>query len=449
MENNDAIKKRFIYMTETPVPKLITTLAVPTIISMLVTSLYNMADTFFVGRISTQATAAVGIVFSVMAVIQAFGFFCGHGSGNSMSRFLGTGDTKSAQEMASTGFALSFLLGATLTVFGLINLDALAKALGATPTIMAETKAYLRIILIGAPFTTSQFVINNQLRFQGSAMYSMVGLVSGAIINIALDPIFIFGFGLGVAGAAAATVMSQMIAFTILMIGSFRGPNIHVSLRTIRFNRRYLLGIVNGGAPSLARQGLASMAAIVMNYAAGGIGGDAAIAGLSVVNRVMMFMFYALIGFGQGYQPVCGFNYGAGLYSRVKEGYFFCVKYGTILFLILGTLCALFSPQIIGFFRDDPDVIAVGAKALRFTAFAFPLNATIVITNMLLQSIGKGVRATLLATCRSGLYYIPLMLIFPGILGILGIEITQMCADILTFLTAVPFARSILKELSE
>ena len=446
---NDAIKKRFEYMTETPVPKLITTLAVPTIISMLVTSLYNMADTFFVGRISTQATAAVGIVFSVMAIIQAVGFFCGHGSGNSMSRFLGTGDTKSAQEMASTGFALSFILGATIAVLGLVNLEALSKALGATPTIMAETKAYLRIILIGAPFTTSQFVINNQLRFQGSAMYSMVGLVSGAIINIALDPIFIFVLGFGVAGAAAATVLSQMIAFTILLVGSFRGPNIHVSFKTVRFNKHYLLGIVNGGAPSLARQGLASVAAIVMNTAAGTIGGDAAIAGMSVVNRVMMFLLSALIGFGQGYQPVCGFNYGAGLYSRVKEGYYFCVKYGTLLFVVLGALCLAFSPHIIGFFRDDPEVIAVGAKALRFTACALPLSATIMLTNMLLQSIGKGVRATLLATCRSGLYYIPLMLILPNAFGLLGLEMTQMWADILTFLTAVPFARSILKELSE
>ena len=258
MKNNTP-QERYVYMTQTPISKLIGSLAVPTIISMLVSNIYNMADTFFVGRISTQATAAVGIVFSVMAIINALGFFCGHGSGNFMSRRLGAGDTRQANEAAATGFALAFILGAVLMIFGLLFLNPLCRILGATPTILEDAKNYLRIILLGAPFMCAELVVNNQLRFEGSAVYAMAGLVSGAVINIGLDPLFIFGLEMGVAGAALATVLSQLIAFIILLYGSYHGPNIHIHLRNVRFNRYYMLQIVNGGLPSLTRQGMQSI----------------------------------------------------------------------------------------------------------------------------------------------------------------------------------------------
>lgn len=443
-----AMQKRHDYLTQTPVHKLICVLSVPTIISMMVTNLYNMADTFFVGRISTQATAAVGIVLSLMNIIQAVGFFCGHGSGNYVSRKLGAGEFKEAEEMASTGFALAFLMGLAILTFGLVNLTGLSKTLGATDTIINDTRDYMRIILIGTPFMTSQLVINNQLRFQGAAFYAMVGLVSGAVLNIFLDPLFIFVFGLGVTGAALATIISQIISFFILLYGTTKGANIKIHVKNIKFNSHYLLQIINGGTPSLARNALISFSSILLNRTAGAIAGDAAIAGMSVVNRVMMFANSALIGFGQGYQPVCSYNYGAGLHGRVKEGYKFCVSYGTLFLIILGLICSFTSEEIVRFFRDDAKVILIGSVALRWQMLSMPLNAVIVISNMMLQSIGKGVRATITASARSGIFFIPAIIILSKFYGLTGVETAQPVADVLAFLLVIPFTVSVWREMN-
>ena len=438
---------RYEYLTQTPVPQLITRLSVPTILSMLVTGIYNTADTFFVGRISTQATAAVGLVFSVMAVIQAIGFFCGQGSGTYLSRMLGAGKKQEANEVAATGFALALILGVIVAIVGNVFARPLGYALGAGESTIADTLTYMRIILIGAPFMMSQFVINNQLRFQGSAVYAMIGLLCGAVVNIGLDPLLMFVFHMGVAGAAIATVSGQLISFVVLLIGSAQGDNIHLKAGNVRLNAHYLKEIVNGGSPALFRQGLAAIATLLLNQTAGQMGGDAAIAGMSVVTRVLMLLASALIGFGQGYQPVCGFNYGAGLYSRVKEGYFFCVKYGTILLTGASALCLLFAPQIISFFREDPEVIAVGSVALRAQAVSLPLMATIVITNMMLQSTGKGLKASIASSARNGIFFIPMILILPRVFGLFGVEISQAVADVLSFLLAIPFAVSELKKM--
>lgn len=447
MKNRNSTQNRYEYLTQTPVPKLISRLAVPTILSMLVTGIYNTADTFFVGRISTQATAAVGLVFSVMAVIQAMGFFCGQGSGTYLSRMLGAGKKQEANEVAATGFALALILGVIVAILGNVFARPLGYALGAGDTTIRDTLIYMRIILLGAPFMMAQFVVNNQLRFQGSAMYAMVGLLCGAAINIGLDPLLMFVFHMGVAGAAIATVSGQFISFVVLLIGSAQGDNIHLKISNVRLNRHYLKEIVNGGSPALARQGLAAIATLLLNQTAGQMGGDAAIAGMSVVTRVLMLLASALIGFGQGYQPVCGFNYGAGLYGRVKEGYFFCVKYGTIILTGASALCLAFAPQIISFFRDDPEVIAVGTVALRAQAISLPLMATIVITNMMLQSTGKGLKASIASSARNGIFFIPMILILPRLFGLFGVEISQACADVLSFLLAIPFAASELKKM--
>ncbi len=429
-------------LTKTPIPKLILTMSVPTIISMLVTAIYNTADTFFVGKISTQATAAVGIVFTVMALIQATGFFCGHGSGNFLSRMLGAGKHKEADEMASTGFALAIIIGVIIAIVGNMFIKELSYMIGATDTTLEDTQNYMRIILLGAPFMIGQFVINNQLRFQGSAMYAMVGLMCGAVMNMGLDPLLIFVFGLGVRGAAIATVAGQITSFFVLLMGSMRGENIRLNIKNVHINGYYLKEIINGGAPSLFRQGMAAIATLLLNKAAGGLGGDAAIAGMSITTRVMMMMMSALIGFGQGYQPVCSFNYGAGLTKRVREGFFFCVKYATIFLLIVGSVCFIFAPQVIGIFRDDADVIAVGTVALRCQAATLPLAGWIVISNMMLQSIGKGVKASITSSARNGIFFIPLILILPRVFGITGVEITQACADVLSLLLTVPMAVS-------
>ena len=440
---------RHTYLTQTPIPRLIWSLAVPTIISMLVTGIYNSADTYFVGRISTQATAAVGLVFSVMAIIQALGFFCGHGSGNSLSRMLGAGRTRDANEMAATGFALALLLGAVVALVGNLFAEPIADFLGATDSARADTVAYMRIILLGAPFMMGQFVINNQLRFQGSAMYAMVGLMVGAVMNIGLDPLLMFTFGLGVRGAAIATVMGQLSSFFALLIGSRRGENIRLDLRNVRLNGKNLLEITNGGMPSLARQGLAAVSTLLLNRFARVYGGDAAIAGMSIVTRILMLNVSVLIGFGQGYQPVCSFNYGAGRCRRVREGYFYCLKFGTLMMTIAGALCVLFAPTVVGFFRDDPAVIPIGARALRWQASVLPLLTTSILTNMMLQSMGKGIKASICSSARNGIFFIPLILTLPHFFGLAGVEMTQAWADVLAFLLAVPMAWTELKNMKE
>ena len=434
-------------LTTAPVPGLIMKLAVPTIISMLVTSFYNMADTYFVGKIDTQSTAAVGIVFSLMSVIQAIGFFFGHGSGNYMSRRLGAKDTANAERMASTGFFLAFFSGLVLMALGLLLLTPLSVWLGSTPTILPYTEQYLGIILLGTPFMSASLVLNNQMRFQGNALYAMVGIVSGAFINVALDPLFIFVFDMGVAGAAVATVISQVCSFTLLLFMSRRGGNIRIRYRNFTPTLAFLKEIVSGGTPSLARQGLASLSTILLNLAAGQYG-DAAIAGMSIVSRIGMFINAFFIGIGQGFQPVCGFSYGAQLYARVRQAFWFCVKVGVAFLVVCAVLGFGCAEQVVELFRKgDPAVVATGAAALRWQLVTYPLGAWVIISNMMLQTIRKPVRATLLSSARQGLFFIPLIFILPHVWGLQGVEMCQAVADMLTFLLAIPITFSVLAEM--
>ncbi|MFR3529264.1 MAG: MATE family efflux transporter [Lachnospiraceae bacterium] len=440
-------EQKFEMMTEAPIPGLIGRLAAPTIISMLITSFYNMADTFFVGKIGTSATAAVGVVFPVMAIIQALGFFCGHGSGNSISRHLGSKDVQSARELASTGFFLAFALGTLLMVLGLIFMDPLSHLLGSTKTIFPYTRDYLRFILLGAPYMTAQLVLNNQLRFQGNAFYAMIGITSGGVLNVILDPIFIFVFDLGISGAAIATILSQFVSFCLLLVGLRVSKCIPIHLRNVRLTVPRLREIVGGGLPSLFRQGLGSIATTTLNIAANPYG-DAAIAAMSVVSRIMMFANSALIGFGQGFQPVCGFNYGADKYDRVKEAFWFCVKVSTAVLLGLAVLGGFLSGHLIWIFRNDPDVIQIGTTALRFQCVTFALNGWIIMNNMMMQTMGKTVPATILAASRQGLFFIPALLILPQFLGLTGIQCAQAVSDVFTFALTTLLNRKVMRSLN-
>ncbi len=442
-------EEKINYLTTKHVPTLICELAVPTIISMLVTAFYNMADTFFVGKLNTQSTAAVGIVFTVMAFIQAFGFFYGQGSGNYISRKLGAREYGDAAVMASTGFFMAIITGIVIAIVGVVFLEPISLFLGSTPTILPYTKAYLRIILIGAPFIMSSFVLNNQLRFQGSAAYAMVGIVSGAIVNVILDPIFIFVFDMGVAGAALATVISQAVSFTLLCIVSSRGGNIRISYKNFRPKWSILWEMGRGGFPSLCRQGLASVSGMLLNHAAGsygGLSGDAAIAAMSIVTRVSMFANSALIGFGQGFQPVCGMNYGAKKFERVREGFWFCVKYSFIFLLVMAGLAMAFAQPIITIFRkDDLEVIRIGTLALRLHCLTFPLSAWIVMCNMMLQVVGRAGKASLISAARQGVFFIPLIFILPFCFGLFGVQVCQPVADVCAFALAIPIGLGELK----
>ncbi len=439
-------EEKFRRMTEAPVGGLIAKLAVPCIVSMLVTSFYNMADTFFVGQLkSNSATGAVGIVFSMMAIIQAVGFFFGHGSGNFISRELGKKNYHEAEKMAATGFFSAFAAGILIMIAGEVFIEELAYLLGSTETILPYTKDYLGAILLGAPWITSSFVLNNQLRFQGNATYAMFGITFGAVLNIVLDPVLIFGFDMGISGAGYATVISQFVSFCVLLYGMQKHGNIKIKLSNIQFKFYYYKNIFGGGFPSLARQGLASIATISLNHAAGPFG-DEVIAAMGVVQRIVMFGASSMIGFGQGFQPFCGFNFGAGLYKRVKEGFYFCVKTSAVFLLGIAALGFVFAPQLISLFRDDPKVIEIGAFALRLQCVTFVTHSWIVLSNMMTQVIGRTVPATFLATARQGLFFIPAVLILSSAIGVTGIQLAQPISDIGTLLCAIPIQLKILKE---
>lgn len=443
-------EEKYRQMIETPVNKLIPRLAVPTIISMLVTSIYNMADTFFVSQISTSASGAVGVMFSAMAMIQAIGFTLGMGSGNNISRALGNREEEKASWLAAVAFYTAGIIGIIILIFGTLFSRQMVYLLGATPTIAPYAQDYARYILIAAPFMMTSFVMNNILRAQGNAMFAMIGITTGGVMNMILDPILIFGFHMGISGAAIATMVSQMISFCILLRQCNGRPDcIKIQISRFRPSLAVYGEILHAGLPSFCRQGLASVAAVVLNFAAGPYG-DAAIAAMSIVTRFMMFINSSLIGFGQGFQPVCGFNFGAKRYDRVLEAFWFCVKVAVILLTVLGITAFLFSrPIVTSFRREDLEVIEIGTLALRLQLLTMPFQAWVIMVNMLTQSIGYGFRASVVAMGRQGLFLIPALMILPRALGILGLQVSQPIADMLTFVLATVIVIGVLKELGQ
>ena len=434
-------------MITKPVSNLVLSLAIPTVTSMLVSSLYNMADTYFVSKLGTSASGAVGIVFSLMAIIQAIGFTLGMGCGSLISRKLGEKDNDAADRYGSSAFFVAIGFGLLITVFGLIYIDPLMMLLGSTETILPYARDYGLYIIIGAPLMCASFVMNNILRSEGHAAFSMIALTSGGFINIILDPIFIFSLKLGTAGAAMATLISQCISFSLLLQFFLRKKgivHIRISCMSRKF-RDYGLVIVTG-FPSLCRQGLASVSTAILNNQASAYG-DSAVAGISIVMRIVVTVAAVMIGIGQGFTPVSGYNYGAKKYSRVKEAYRFTVMLGTAILTVGAVILIVFAPQIIKWFRDDPEVIKVGARALRFQSVALPLHGLVIGTNMLMQSTGKQLQATFLACNRQGVYFIPLIIVLPIFFGLTGIEATQACADVLSAITAVPYVLWFMKKL--
>ena len=439
--------RKFKQLTESNVEALVIKMGIPTIISMLTTSFYNMADTFFVSKINTQSTAAVGIVFSMMAIIQAIGFFFGHGSGNYISLKLGAKETEEASKMAATGFLSAMIVGFIILVCGIIFIKPLAYMLGSTETILPYSISYMKYILIGAPYMTASLVLNNQLRLQGNAVFAMIGLITGAILNIVLDPILIFHFDMGVEGAAIGTIISQFVGFCILLVGTNVWGTLPINIRDFSPSLQKYKAIVIGGLPSLCRQSISSFSTAFLNTASAPFG-DAAIAAMSIVNRVAMFANSAIIGFGQGFQPVCGFNYGAKKYSRVIDAFYFCVKISTFVLLILAIIIYIYSSQIVHLFNDkDITLLDVANRALRYQALSLPLWGIITLSSMMLQTTRKTIRASILAIAKQGIFLVPIIYIFPKLLGITGIEIAQPFADLLTFILALPLGYSMIKEM--
>ncbi len=445
----NSLDAKYIKMTQTPVPNLVMNLAIPSIISMVITSVYNMADTYFVSQINTSASGAVGVTFSLMAIVQAIGFTMGMGSGNYIAQLLGQKDPEKASKVAAIGFFTTFEIGVVFSIIGMIFINPFVRLLGATPTIFPYAIDYTRYILLGVPFMMSSYVLNNILRYQGSAIFSMIGIGFGGILNIILDPIFIFNLNMGTGGAALATSISQFISFCILFFASGKGGNLKISFANFKPKLKIYKEIIKIGMPSFYRQSLASITGIILNQTAGPFG-DAAIAAMSIVARVFNFALAALLGFGQGFQPVSGFNFGAKLYDRVVEAFWFCIKVSSIGLILASTIGYIFSPQIISIFRrNDLEVISIGVVAMRYQCITFPLSAWIVINNMLVQTIGKTKEASILSLARQGLFFLPLILILPSFMGLVGIQLSQPIADLATFIMALPIGFRVIDELKQ
>ena len=438
---------QFDKMTRTPIPRLVMGLAVPTILSMLITSIYNLADTFFMGQISTSASGAVGVVSSLMAVIQAVGFMLGHGAGSVISRSLGSGDAPAASRFASTSFFTALGAGAALGVFGIAGLTPLMRLLGSTETILPHARAYAFYILLAAPFMMSSLVMNNILRYEGKASFAMVGLVTGGVLNMALDPVFIFGLGMGAGGAGLATGLSQMVSFGILLSMYLRGKTVsRLALRFYTRSPRDIATILTTGLPSFGRQGLASFASMMLNVAARPYG-DAAVAAMSIVSRIFQFLLSVALGVGQGFQPVASYNYGARKFHRVRQACLFTIGASFVLMTALAAACYANGEALVRLFRDDGAVTAIALPAFRWQCAATLLQPVLVCGNMLFQSVGKAGRATFLSCCRQGIFFIPLILALPRAFGLAGVQYSQPIADVLSFVVAVPFMAQFLAEL--
>ena len=418
-------------MTEEPIRPLVLSLAAPSIVSNLLTSIYNLCDTFFVGSLGTSAEGAIGISFVVMTAIQAVGFGMGQGTGNAISRYLGARDRNHACVMATNGLATTLLLGTLIAILGNVFIELICLVAGSTSTILPYAKTFVGIILLGAPFMCSSLMLNMQLRFEGEALHSMIAIMTGALINIALEPLLIYGAGLGIAGSAISTV-----GITPLSPKWLRRPT-----------RAMVTKIVNGGLPSFVRQCMLGVATTLLNEAARPFG-DAAIAALAIVQRIASIGNYVQIGIGQGFQPVIGYNYGAKLYERIRAGYRFSVRTAFTAVALLGVVTFALAPQLVGLFSSDSEVLEIGTLALRVESFTLPLTGTAMITNFLLQTTGRMWRATILGACRLGLVLGPVVLVLPPLLGLLGVQLAQPVTDVITFLVTIPMAWSILHELA-
>ena len=435
-------RKQFVKMTQTPMPKLIISLGIPTTLSMMVTSLYNLADTYFVSLLGNDSvTAAVSNLLALMSIIQAIGFTFGMGCGAIVSRLLGKRDREGADKVTSSAFFIALASGLLILTFGFIFLTPMLKLFGSVnPEVLAYSKQYARFVLISAPFMCMSFVMNNVLRAEGKAVFSMIGLIAGAVINVILDPILIFSAGLGVTGAALATCISQIISFGVLLT-MFLIRKTVVRLRVRSISREFSVygEIIGTGFPSFCRQILASLCTVFLNNAAYTYGGEAAQAAFGVVQKVFMLAFSLALGIGQGYQPVLGYNYSAKRFDRVKSAYLFTLGFSTSIMMAFASVCAIFAPNVMQMFSLSETATDIGTLTLRLQCMCMPLLPLNFMASVTYQAIGSKAIASVLSVSRQGLFYIPAVLILPRVLELLGVQSCQAISDFFAFIFAIPF----------
>ena len=425
-------------MTKSPLVKLIVSLGIPTTISMLVTNIYNMVDTYFVGTLGESPQGATGILFALQAVIQALAFMLGQGSGTMVSKALADKNKKEADTYVSTAFFIGIFIGTLMTVFGFVFLTPLLNLLGSTPTILPYAKQYGGCVLATCPIMIGSFILNNNLRYEGMSFYAMIGLVSGGIINIFGDYLLVAVFPLGILGAGIATAVSQTISFSLLLYFHTKKAQGTIALKAVSKTPSVLFTVCKVGFPGLIRQGLTSFSNGLLNNLTRPYG-DAAIAAMSVVNRFSGFIMCVGLGIGQGFQPVASFNYQAKEYGRVKKGLLATMGIGFAFLCVIVVPCLVFSPQIVCLFQDSKQVIEIGTVALRYACIGTLFLAVSVPINMLYQSIRKPLVSSVLSLLRSGVAFIPVLLVTTKLWGITGIQISQPIADVLTGLISIPF----------
>ena len=427
-------------MTETPIGRLLMKLSLPTIANMLLTSVYNMTDTYFVTSLGDGAIAGIGIVYAIQSIIQAVGFGVAMGAGSLVSIKFGEKDNKQANKFASSAILMGLILGSLIMVICLAALNPILKFIGATDTILPYARDYAIVILLAAPLMCTSYVTGPLLRAEGRATYSMIVGVCGGLINMVLDPIFIFTFKMGVKGAALATALSQVISFS-MAIGFYilnKGV-IKISPKYISRNLKDYWQIIKIGAPTVFRQGLGSVSTTLLNGTAK-FYGDAAVAAISIANKVYMLIRSVVLGVGQGFQPIAGCNYGAKRYARVKKAFFVASIYGSVVAVMGCVMCAVIPQELISILgAKNPEVIRIGARMLAMYSVALPFLGFSSYVNMLYQSLGFVKGATFLASCRQGVYFIPLIIVLPILLKLDGVLACQSIADILTFITCIPF----------
>lgn len=430
-ENKEAVRQRIL---TAPLVPLIITLAIPTMIGMMVSMIYNLTDTFWIGRLNDKSmTAAIGVAFSFVSFVQALGFWFGYGSGNSMSRALGGGDEEKAKSLSADGMALSIGLGLMLTVIGLPFARPLAAFLGANASgqLLEYTTVFLKIMLLAAPFLLFSSTAYNQLRLCGNAKAAMTGLLLGMLFNMILDPILILGFHADMAGAGFATLGGQVLSCIYFAVLSFRRGSISMNLRHVDFKNRQLYHILVGGAPNFTRQAITSIAALLLNQAAASYG-EALIASLTISNRLASIGYLLMIGFSQSFQPICAMNFGARQYDRVKKAFHITVKMGTGILIIAGALLALTAPVLTGFFSRDLEVSTAAALILRLQCLSLPFLGFYAVSSMYMQNVGKYLCSLVISISRQGFFYIPLLLILCALWGRTGLYWLQPGADFLS-----------------
>lgn len=422
-----------------PVSRIIPKMAIPTIIAFLINSIYSLADTYFVSSLGTNATAAVSVNGSLDQLIMMAGSLLAVGAASYISRLLGAGQDKKASQVLSTSFFIAFFLGVILMVFGNIFMTPMVRLLGATPTCEQYSIDYATYVLFAAPFMAGNFVLNQSLRSEGSATLSMIGMGFGGILNCVLDPIFIFGLDMGVAGASLATAISKLVSFAILIYPYITHRSmLKLSLRNFKPNKDIVGNVVSVGSSSMFRSGLAVVAGILLNDLAGNYS-DSVLAGIGVSNRIMMFPFSIILGFGNGFQPVAGFNWGAKKYDRVIQSYRFSSIVALVGSAIMALILAVFSNQIIVLFAGaDPAMQEIGSFCIRLQCIALPIHAWVAVVNMLCSGLGNAGGALLLATARQGTCMIPILFPLAHFFGEMGVASVQAVADVLTLALAIP-----------